>query len=71
MTKDKVLVSLNRAAKKENIARLREDAIEKLNSMSDDQLTNYLKLYTVFIDKMSDVEFNTLYEDVLMSTKEV
>ena len=37
MTKDKVLVALNRAAKKENAARLREDAIEKLNSMSDDQ----------------------------------
>ena len=71
MTKDKVLMSLNRAAKKENIARLREDTIEKLNSMSDDQLINYLKLYTVFINKMSDVEFNTLYEDVLMSTKEV
>jgi hypothetical protein len=71
MTKDKVLMSLNRGRKKENIARLREDTIEKLNSMSDDQLTNYLKLCTVFIDKMSDVEFNTLYEDVLMSTKEV
>jgi hypothetical protein len=71
MTKDKVLMSLNRGRKKENIARLREDTIEKLNSMSDDQLINYLKLYTVFIDKMSDVEFNTLYEDVLMSTKEV
>lgn len=64
-------MSLNRGRKKENIARLREDTIEKLNSMSDDQLINYLKLYTVFIDKMSDVEFNTLYEDVLMSTKEV